>query len=95
MKAILKRTRQDLPVKVNRYELALEIIILLISGHISPLATKRSLNVLPSSIWQFYHALRTFSTASIINKRSSDLLKSTLLCLTGYHLLPVLSIKYP
>ncbi len=41
MKAIFKGSGQDLSVKVDRYELPLGIIIVLVSRHISPLLTKR------------------------------------------------------
>src|SRR4030042_4934712 len=65
MKAILKCPWQDLFVKVYRYELALGIIILFVSRHIAPFLTKRSLCFLRMSIWRYYHAFKTFSTASI------------------------------
>jgi hypothetical protein len=62
MKAIFKRPRQDLSVKVYRYELPLGIIKILISRH--PVLPKRSPLSLPLPIWQFYHIFKTFSTAS-------------------------------
>jgi hypothetical protein len=69
MKAIFKGPGQGLSVKVYRYRLSLGIIIVLISRHISPLLTKRSLRVLRSSVWRYYHALMTFSTASTFSFR--------------------------
>lgn len=57
---------QDLFVKLYRYELPLGMPILFVSRHVSPLFTKRSAGALPSSICRFYHALRTFSTASTL-----------------------------
>jgi len=55
---------QDLFVKVYRYELGLGIIILFVSRHIAPFLTKRSLGILPMSIWRYYHAFKIFSTGS-------------------------------
>ena len=62
----VKRPGQYLFIKVDRYELPLGIIIVLISRHISPLLTKRPLAKTRSSIWRYYHAFRTFSTASTL-----------------------------
>jgi hypothetical protein len=47
---------------VYRYELSLGIIIVLISRHPAP--SKRSPLCFPLLIWRYYHAFRTFSTAS-------------------------------
>ena len=62
MKAIFECTGQDLSVKVDRYELALRIIKFFVSRH--PVPPKRSPLSLPLLIWRFYHAFKTFSTAS-------------------------------
>jgi hypothetical protein len=62
MKVMFKRPRQDLSIKVDRYEFTLGIIILFVSRHISP--SKRFPLFLQLLIWRFYHAFMTFSTDS-------------------------------
>ena len=69
MKAILKRPRQDLPIKVYRYELPLGIIIPFVFRHIPPLFTKRPPLFFLLLIWRYYHAFRTFSTGSTIRPK--------------------------
>ena len=71
MKAIFKGPGQNLAVKVDRYELSLRIIIVPIPRHISPFLTKRSLAKTLSSIWRYYHAFKTFSTASTLRLTGS------------------------
>jgi hypothetical protein len=82
---------QDLSVKVYRYKLSLGIIIVLISRHISPLLTKRSLRIPRSSIWRYYHAFKTFSTASTTEISGGSKPSAELNC---WESIPLLNLMY-
>lgn len=70
------------PIRLHSRKLqsvSIGIIIVLISRRLSPLLTKRSLCVPRPSIWRYYHAFRTFSTASTPTISRSCLLEPLIL----------------